>query len=164
MRRRRSLWLRRGLLAVVVALAAWATVELVNAARRAGGFEQRLDRAEARLSVEPPAGDADTDSPDGPGGRAASAAEADSPHLAAARRFERSYTFMPEPPPAYRQVAGILGDRVIFRSGQTAGIGESFGGATVKAVGSDWVDLEVEGETITIGVFGGRGSRPPSRP
>lgn len=77
---------------------------------------------------------------------------------AALARIEKRYMFSPPPPQGFRSIAGVLGDRVFFRSGQDVEVGGQFGGATVKAIGSDWVELEHEGQTIRIGVFGGQGS------
>jgi len=72
--------------------------------------------------------------------------------------LEKRHLFAPKPGQAFRQVRGVLGDAVVFGSGQVVDVGGSYAGAKVVAVGSDWVELLFEEESIVIGVYGGRGS------
>lgn len=128
----------------------------------AEGVAQRLTPVVVQETNDTKEGGGDTPKPD----EAKPSNETDSdktpdPGARAVERIQKRHLFAPAPPQAFRKIVGVLGDRVLYPDGASYKVGESFGGATVKAIGSDWVDLEYEGETITIGVFGGQGSKPP---
>ncbi|MEM1109519.1 MAG: hypothetical protein AAGH99_12605 [Planctomycetota bacterium] len=78
----------------------------------------------------------------------------------AAKRIRERYLFMPRPPEGFRNVQGVLGDRVLYPGGKSFGIGENAMGATVVAIGSNWVELLHDGQTITLDVFGGNERGP----
>jgi hypothetical protein len=86
--------------------------------------------------------------------------EPDELGTAAADRIRGRYLFAPAPPQAFRSPLGVLGDRVLYPGGQSFGVGDNALGATVKAVGPHEVEVEYEGETITLPVSSGGGNRP----
>lgn len=73
-------------------------------------------------------------------------------------RIKDRHLFVPKPGQPFRSIRGILGDQVIFESGQAVAVGGNFSGAKVVALGSDWVELEFEEEKIILGVYGGKGT------
>lgn len=94
-----------------------------------------------------------------PGG-GASPGDSDSPAAAAVSRIQKRFLFMPAPPQGFRNVQGVLGDRVLYPGGQSFGLGENAMGATVVALGSNWVELKHEDETIVLDISYG-GERGP---
>ena len=77
----------------------------------------------------------------------------------------RRNIFSPPRPEGFQgQVVGILGDKVYFSNQQTAAVGDTVMGATVLAIGPDWVEIEFEGDKRRLPVFreGGGGDGPPS--
>lgn len=80
---------------------------------------------------------------------------ADKPANEAVVRLGQRYLFMPAPPQGFRNVRGVLGDRVLYPGGQSFGLGDNAMGATVVAIGTNWVELEFEGQTITLDIFNG---------
>lgn len=72
---------------------------------------------------------------------------------AAVLRINSKYLFNAPPAKQFRNITGFLGDSVIFADGQMKKIGETYDGATIVDMGSNWVDMEFEGETITVGVY-----------
>ena len=71
----------------------------------------------------------------------------------AVKRIQERFLFSPRPPEMFRRVQGVLGDRVLYPGGQSFGIGDNAMGATVVAIGSNWVELEHNGRSIIIDVF-----------
>ncbi len=70
--------------------------------------------------------------------------------------------FQPPKPSGFQlQLTGVAGTRAIFTGGQAAGAGDQVGGATVLAVGPDWAQIEFEGETQTLYLFGPREGAGP---
>lgn len=82
------------------------------------------------------------------------------PDLAVARMKSKNMFVVPEKP-EFRNILGILGDRVLYPDGISLKVGDTHNGATVKEIGSNWVKLEYEGEIIPLGVYGGT---PPPEP
>ena len=60
------------------------------------------------------------------------------------------------------QLIGVLGDLAFFQSGPGLTVGKSYKGAKILKIGSDWVELEVEGKPKKLHVFS-PGSASPSR-
>ncbi len=93
----------------------------------------------------------------------------DNPASAAAKRINDRHLFVPAPAPQFRGVIGVLGNQALYAGGETLSIGQQKDGATLKAVGSNWVEFEVDGKTERINVLGdhpgggpgGFGGRPP---
>ncbi|MBB6429901.1 hypothetical protein [Algisphaera agarilytica] len=88
------------------------------------------------------------------GGGQAQATPSD-PAGQATQRIRDRFLFMPPPPQGFRNVQGVLGDRVLYPGGQSFGLGENAMGATVVAIGTNWVELLHEEQTITIDIFRG---------
>ncbi len=86
------------------------------------------------------------------------------PGARAVARVHQRHLFSPEPPKAAHSILGVLGDRVLFPGGGAVGVGESFNGATVKAIGPDWAELEVDGKVVKFSVFNGQVASPPAQP
>ncbi len=137
--------------------------------------DDRLDALVTRLDPPPAQADASSDDAgkDGPPEDApddsadAPALANDDPGVLAAKRIDERYIFHSKPQPRFRQIRGVLGNKVLFTHGGAVAVGGSFDGATVKEVGANWVKLEHEGEEITIAVAGGSpnmgGDRPRQR-
>jgi hypothetical protein len=50
------------------------------------------------------------------------------------------------------QLTGVLGDQAVFGN-QFVGVGENVMGATLKAIGPDWAEIEFEGKTQRLSLF-----------
>lgn len=76
----------------------------------------------------------------------------------------KKHVFSPDPPKKTYKITGVLGDLVFF-SGNDKGVkvGETHNGAKIKQIGPDWVEVEVEGKTRKLHVFG-EGEGGPSSP
>lgn len=77
----------------------------------------------------------------------------------AVQRIRQRHLFAPRAPEEFRNVQGVLGDRVLYPDGRSFGIGQNALGATVVAIGSNWVELEHDGQTIIIDIFSAGGKR-----
>ncbi|MEM6332671.1 MAG: hypothetical protein AAF823_04960 [Planctomycetota bacterium] len=153
--------------AVLAVVAVLLCMQALSTRSTAADFADRIDSTVARLNEDPAAeqqsleqeaasSDERRSPPRGPQGGEPSEA---SIHAAASERIVKSYKFVPLVEP-FRHIKGVLGDRALFRDGQSAGVGGQIGEAKITAIGSDWVEFDLNGKTITIGVFGGTGSRP----
>lgn len=156
-----AVWVALIVSACVVTL--WAGVRWI--ATR--GADARLENIVARLAPpptvppQPPTSDdKHGGAPRSPGGASAQRPE-DPAGQAVVKRILDRYIFNQPPPQRFRQIKGVLGDRVIFDDGRVVSVGEQYDGATVKAIGGDWVQLEHEGQSIVVGVRGGQGSYQP---
>jgi len=69
--------------------------------------------------------------------------------------ISQRHTFS-KPKPFRAQLTGVLGDKAYFQ-GDKKGYksGDRFGQATVKVVGADWAEIEVDGKTQKLQVFSG---------
>jgi len=68
-------------------------------------------------------------------------------------RINERNIFMPPKPKGFRaQFVGVLGDAALI-NGQFYKVGQTVAGATIKAIGPDWVEIEFEGETSVKRVF-----------
>ncbi len=130
------------------------------------------DRVGALVSrMSPQAEASDLDAGDDDNGEDAENADnaalpEDDPGLLAAQRINDRYIFHSAPQPKFRSIRGVLGNKVLFTNGGAVAVGETYDGATVKAIGGDWVELEYEGETLTVhvGKNAGRRHRPTGGP
>lgn len=154
---------RRVVLAILVVAAVAVSAWVVQRWAATGDYDTRLAAAMGRLEPDAQPAEGKGEGEGEAEGKKPATPEPNKAATAAADRIEKSYIYIPKPPPQYRNVEGVLGDRVIFAGGRSVGIGETFDGAKIIAIGSDWVDLEVDGKTISIGVFGGEGSRGTSQ-
>jgi hypothetical protein len=84
-------------------------------------------------------------------------------HAERLARINERNIFMPPKPKGFRgQVAGVLGDSALI-NGQLYKVGQSVAGATIKAIGPDWVEIEFEGKTSVKRVFASPpGVQPPA--
>lgn len=157
----RTLWL------ITLGVAAILVVNALLVLTDANTADERVDDIVKKLRPMP-VPDNETSTPQGnrgwpghagPGGSNAGDAQND-PGSAAVQRIRDRYLFMSAPPQGFRSVQGVLGDRVLYPGGQSFGLGENAMGATVVAIGSNWVELLYEEETITLDIFRG-GERGP---
>ena len=150
-----SSWKQYGPAAAWIALIGFALVVGVLASRgfsEARELEARVEAVADQLrlgeAAEPPAN--------------AIQGTTDDPAARATTRLEQRFLFMPAPPQGFRNVQGVLGDRVLYPGGQSFGLGDNAMGATIVAIGTNWVELEHEGQTITLDIFNGS-ERGPER-
>lgn len=83
------------------------------------------------------------------------------PPALAVARIKAKNMFMTPVKPDFRNILGILGNRVLYPGDISLAVGEVHNGATIKEIGSNWVKVEYEGEIIPLGVYGGT---PPPEP
>ena len=163
MRREGTLWAR---VAWLVLLGVAGVVSVLAVQGYVGGEDatERLDAVATRLAVEqraPAVGvvqSGDADGSPGRGGSRGGGGSADaeaSPAARAVAAIRERHLFAPAPAEAFRDVQGVLGDRVLYGGGQSFRAGDDAMGATVTRVGSDFVEFEHDGETVRIEVFGG---------
>jgi len=125
------------------------------------GLGGRVEAVAAQLY--PAAAEPETST--GPGGQGGSrrrppTTNTGSPADAAVLRITERHLFMQAPRQGFRSVQGVLGDRVLYSGGRSFGLGENAMGATVIALGTNWVELEHDGKTITVDVFRGQERSP----
>lgn len=149
----RLAWL--GLIGLAVVLAVVAAMGMTESST----IGPRVEAVVENLRPMPTAEDASR--PDNAGERRTGpsskngSADSDDPAAAAVSRVRQRFLFMPAPPQQFRNVQGVLGDRVLYAGGQSYGLGENAMGAIVVALGTNWVELQHEGETITLDIFNG---------
>ncbi|MEM9913475.1 MAG: hypothetical protein AAF911_00770 [Planctomycetota bacterium] len=140
----RTAWMvTLGLAAIVAVYAVLVLTDTNNAADRVDDIAKQL-----RPDRSPAGGD-------GPNPRASNQQA-----NAAVKRIRDRHLFMPAPPQGFRNVQGVLGDRVLYPGGQSFGVGENAMGATVIAIGTNWVELLHEDQTITLDIFRGEERGP----
>lgn len=89
-------------------------------------------------------------------------AKPNDPALAAMERVTKRNIFMPEQPKVPPQLAGVLGRLAYFAgNGEGLAVGGEFNGAKVKQIGGDWVEVEFNGQTQKLSVFGPGGVQGP---
>ena len=163
MRRERTPWARVAWL-VLLGVAGVVSVLAVQGYVGGEGATERLDAVATRLAVEQRApavgmvrgGDGDiTRGRGGSRGGGGNADAEDSPAARAVAAIRQRHLFAPAPAEAFRNVQGVLGDRVLYPGGQSFRAGDEAMGATVTRVGSDFVEFEHGGETVRIQVFEG---------
>ena len=158
----KTLWLLTlGVAAVLAVQAALIWTSDDDTAERVEKVEKRLTIVAAPAAAQdaPP-----SDSGDRWRGRRGSpdADTSSDPLAQAVARVRERHLFMPAPPEAFRNVQGILGDRVLYGGGQSYRLGDQAMGATITAIGSNWVEFVKNDEKITIDIFRG-GTRGPER-
>ena len=156
----RTLWLILLCTAAIFAvLAALIYTDTDDTAERVDKLQRRL----ASLSDPSPVGDAPSSDPS-PADRFTSRnpSDADAPLAQAVARIRDRHLFTPAPPEAFRNVQGILGDQVLYAGGQTYSLGDQAMGATITAIGSNWVEFVKDQQKVTIDVFRD-GQRGPER-
>ncbi|MEM7624204.1 MAG: hypothetical protein AAF333_01105 [Planctomycetota bacterium] len=152
------LWSQYGLLALWLTLIGLALFVGVKASRgfaEARELEDRLAAVAEQLRPVSALNDDDVKP-------RTNASNADGPAAEALARLNQRCLFMPAPPQGFRNVQGVLGDRVLYPGGQSFGLGDNAMGATIVAIGTNWVELEHEGQTITLDIFNGS-ERGPER-
>ena len=92
------------------------------------------------------------DASEGGGGSGGEAGAAD-PLAAAVTRVQARRLFTPAPPDAFRNVRGILGNRVLYPGGQSFGLGDQAMDARIVAIGTNWVEFSKDGQTVTLDIF-----------
>ena len=101
----------------------------------------------------------DEEKPPDPAAERQAALEADTLRLLAeqTKRIEDRSLFVPKPQPQLNvKLIGILGDTAHFADGKSAKVGGNVGGAEILDMGTDWVDLKWNEQTIKQWVFGPR--------
>jgi len=160
----------RLVLIVLLVAAGAVTVRAMNAWRSMDEDRVRIESLSARLGSSSPddaeagSGDESKTGKSKPDPKKPKEPTPPSSVDLAMKRIEEKFIFSSKPPQRFRSVIGVLGDSVIFQGDTVVPVGGTFDSAKVIAIGSDWVELEHDGERITIGVFGGRGSREPDPP
>ncbi|MEM9418793.1 MAG: hypothetical protein AAGA25_07070 [Planctomycetota bacterium] len=151
----RTLWL------ITLGVAAILTVNAVLTLTDTRAADERVDDIAKKLRPRPAVEKPAEAQPQrgGPGrhmqrGRQRGAVP-DDPAGQATQRIRDRFLFMSPPPQGFRNVQGVLGDRVLYPGGQSFGLGENAMGATVVAIGTNWVELLHEEQTITIDIFRG---------
>lgn len=158
-----------GLVVMVLAVLGFTASRALD--ERVAAVAERLRSAPAPGSVEDTAGEPSEGSGSGfdrsrrgrwSGSRSPGDApsDPDDPAAVAVWRIQQRHLFMPPPPQGFRNAQGVLGDRVLYPGGQSFGLGENAMGATVVALGSNWVELKHEDETIVLDISYG-GERGP---
>ena len=153
----RAAWLAAVLLAGVVSWLAFSSWQSGDALReRAEEVAAMLNPNAGPDAAEAKAAASDGDSRGQRGG---------GPEVAAVQRVAERRFFSPAPPQGFRNARGVLGDRVLYSGGQSFAVGDNVMGATVKEIGLNHVELEYEGETVTVkfGSGGGSNARPGRR-
>lgn len=153
----RTDWPRYVWIALLIA-AAWVSLlglrgwwQGTTATSRVEAVAQRLEQAVAAPTDSPAESPPDKkDKPD-------KTSVKKDPGALAVQRIRDRHLFMPKPPERFRSIQGVLGNRVLYAGGQSFAVGENAMGATVKAVNSEWVEFEFQGETVRIEMFPGRG-------
>jgi len=136
----RVAWMAAVVLAGVVS--GWA----FSAWRAGDDLRERAEAVAALLEPDSASPGTDDGADDADGG----------PAPAVARLGKRRF-FSPAPPQDFRNARGVLGDRVLYPGGQSFAVGDHAMGATVKAIGLDYVELEFEGETVRVDFGSGGG-------
>jgi hypothetical protein len=102
-----------------------------------------------------------------PAAPAPAAEKGDKPDKAQEERVQRicrRNVFNPPRPPKddnfKAKLVGVLGLMAYFEGSQGQPVGQNFNGATIKAIGPDWVEVEYEGKTRRLNVFDGSGGGP----
>ena len=69
-------------------------------------------------------------------------------------RIKAKQMFMKPEKPDFRNILGVLGNRVLYPGGISLKVGDQYNGATIKEIGSSWVKVEYKGEIIPLSVYG----------
>lgn len=69
-------------------------------------------------------------------------------------RIAERYVFSRKPQDRFRQVQGVLGNRVFFAGGQSSIVGETFDGVEILRIDAEGVVVSKDGEEITVQVSG----------
>ena len=165
---RRTDWPRYAWLALLVVAALVSLLGLrgwwhgATVTSRVESVAHRLEQAVTEQPESKPES-AQPGGPDRHGTDGNGSKEANDPGTLAVQRINQRHLFAPKPPDQFRNIQGVLGDRVLYAGGQSFAVGENAMGATVKAVNSEWVEFEFKGETIRIETLsaggGGRARR-----
>ncbi len=80
-------------------------------------------------------------------------------------RISKRHMFSPDPPKKSFSLTGVLGDEAYF-DGQGKGykVGQSYKGAKINEIGPDWVQVEIEGGSRKLQVWGAGSTPSPSGP
>ncbi len=78
------------------------------------------------------------------------------------KRIADRHLFEPAPPDGFRNVQGILGNRVLYGGGSSFGVGDQAMGARIVAIGTNWVEFQFNDETVVVDIFR-NGTRGPER-
>lgn len=70
------------------------------------------------------------------------------------RISERNVMAPPKATGFQGQLTGILGDQAMFNGSQLAKVGDNVAGAKVVSIGPNWAEIEFEGQTQKLWVFG----------
>jgi len=157
-------WLKNnGLLVALAVLLVTASATTISVARRLGAatsLRQRTEQLGQRLTSQdaPDATRDDTGTSNGDnGGDNRREATVDPPARVLAQRIDARHLFTAPPSPQFRNVIGVLGNRALYPGGDSLAVGEQREGATLKAVGADYVEFEFEGETVRVDVLAAGG-------